>query len=261
MKMVAPKKHLGQHFLVDENIARSIAEALTGQNPEGLILEIGPGMGVLTKYLLDYANERLYVCEIDAESVVYLQAHYLQLSARIISEDFLRMDLSNKFGKEDIHIIGNFPYNISSQIVFKIIDNRAQIPMMAGMFQKEVAERIGAKPGNKDYGIISVLTQAYYDVSYLFTVPEHVFHPPPKVKSGVIRMVRRKEEPACDQKLMKEIVKMAFNQRRKKLRNAISQMIPNREMAFPFEDLRAENLSVENYIELTHFITELRKQK
>ena len=189
MDKVRAKKHLGQHFLNDENIARKIADALTleGYNK---VIEIGPGMGVLTKYMLEKPIET-WVIEIDTESVEYLQTHYLKLSNKILSEDFLKYDLTKVFGDEQYAIIGNFPYNISSQIVFKALENRDRIPEFAGMFQKEVAERICEPKGSKAYGILSVLTQAFYDTEYLFTVSENVFTPPPKVKSGVMRMKRK----------------------------------------------------------------------
>ena len=186
---VKAKKHLGQHFLTDENIAKKIADSLTG-NTYNDVLEIGPGMGVLTKYLLE-KEFTTHVIEIDPESVDYLKAHYLNLAERIISKNFLKINLDDFFGDKQLAIIGNFPYNISSQIVFKAIENKHRVPEFSGMFQKEVAKRIAEGPGSKVYGIISVLTQAFYDVEYLFTVPPTVFNPPPKVDSGVIRLTRK----------------------------------------------------------------------
>ncbi|WP_136667597.1 16S rRNA (adenine(1518)-N(6)/adenine(1519)-N(6))-dimethyltransferase RsmA [Flavobacterium sp. H122] len=254
MDKVKAKKHLGQHFLNDENIAQKIADALTleGYNK---VLEIGPGMGVLTKYLLEKPIET-YVIEIDTESVEYLQTHYLKLSNKILSEDFLKYDLTKVFGQEPFAVIGNFPYNISTQIVFKVLEKRNQIPEFAGMFQKEVAERICEKKGSKTYGILSVLTQAFYDTEYLFTVSEHVFTPPPKVKSGVMRM-RRKENfnLPCDERLFFNVVKTGFNQRRKTLRNSLKTFnLSEKLREDSIFDLRPEQLSVEQFIELTQKI-------
>ncbi|HRB71234.1 16S rRNA (adenine(1518)-N(6)/adenine(1519)-N(6))-dimethyltransferase RsmA [Flavobacterium sp. WV_118_3] len=254
MDKVRAKKHLGQHFLNDENIAQKIADTLT-LNGYQKVLEIGPGMGVLTKYLLEKPIET-YVIEIDTESVEYLQTHYLKLSNRILSKDFLRYNLSETFGDDPLAIIGNFPYNISSQIVFRVLEMRDRIPEFSGMFQKEVAERICEKKGSKAYGILSVLVQAFYDTEYLFTVSEHVFTPPPKVKSGVMRM-RRKEnyKLPCEEKLFFNVVKTAFNQRRKTLRNSLKtfQLSDNLREDSIF-DLRPEQLSVEQFIELTQKI-------
>lgn len=254
MDKVRAKKHLGQHFLNDENIAQKIADALTLQNYT-IALEIGPGMGVLTKYLLQKPIDT-YVIEIDTESVEYLKTHYLKLSNKILSEDFLKFDLTKVFGYEPFAVIGNFPYNISSQIVFKVLQMRDQIPEFAGMFQKEVAERICEKKGSKTYGILSVLTQAFYDTEYLFTVSEHVFTPPPKVKSGVMRM-RRKEDYKlpCDEKLFFNVVKTAFNQRRKTLRNSLKTFNLSENLREDsIFDLRPEQISVEQFIELTQKI-------
>ena len=254
MDKVRAKKHLGQHFLNDENIAQKIADTLT-LNGYQKVLEIGPGMGVLTKYLLEKPIET-YVIEIDTESVEYLQTHYLKLSNRILSKDFWRYNLSETFGDDPLAIIGNFPYNISSQIVFRVLEMRDRIPEFSGMFQKEVAERICEKKGSKAYGILSVLVQAFYDTEYLFTVSEHVFTPPPKVKSGVMRM-RRKEnyKLPCEEKLFFNVVKTAFNQRRKTLRNSLKtfQLSDNLREDSIF-DLRPEQLSVEQFIELTQKI-------
>jgi 16S rRNA (adenine1518-N6/adenine1519-N6)-dimethyltransferase len=248
---VKAKKHLGQHFLKDEGIARSIAEVLTG-NGYAKVLEIGPGMGVLTKYLLqkDYETS---VVEIDKESVLYLEQNYKTLHGRIYPADFLKLDLKDYFNTEQVAIIGNFPYNISSQIVFKTIENRYQIPEFAGMFQKEVALRIAAKHGSKTYGIISVLTQVYYDVEYLFTVPPTVFDPPPKVDSGVIRLTRKKDFSLdVDEDFFRKVVKTAFNLRRKTLRNSLKSFDLSEKLR---EDtifaLRPEQLSVDQFIDLT----------
>lgn len=245
---VRAKKHLGQHFLKDENIARQIVEALSWKNYDE-VLEIGPGMGVLTQFLIK-EEKPISVVEIDTESVEYLAKHYPEL--KIYSEDFLKMDIPKNFGDRSLSIMGNFPYNISSQIVFKIIENRIQVPEMVGMFQKEVAERICSKEGSKVYGIISVLTQAFYKAEYLFTVSENVFNPPPKVKSGVIRLTRYREKLDVDDKLFFTVVKTAFNQRRKTLRNALKSLdIIPKEVDDVTLNLRAEQLSVEDFIELT----------
>lgn len=251
---VKAKKYLGQHFLTDENIAKKIADSLSEKNYED-VLEIGPGMGVLTKYLLkkDFTT---HVIEIDQESVEYLKAHYLNLSERIISQDFLKIDLNDFFGDKQLAIIGNFPYNISSQIVFKAIENKHRIPEFAGMFQKEVAKRIAEKPGSKVYGILSVLTQAFYDVEYLFTVPPTVFNPPPKVESGVIRLIRKENYALpVDEALFFKVVKTAFNQRRKMLRSSLKTFNLSDKLR---EDAifaqRPEQLSVQEFISLTQKI-------
>lgn len=245
---VRAKKYLGQHFLKDENIARQIAESLTGATTH--VLEIGPGMGVLTKYL--HANEALdfHAIEIDTESVVYLHDHYPSL--HVIEGDFLALDLS-EFFSEPFAVIGNFPYNISSQILFKVYDNRNQIPEVVGMFQKEVAERVAAKPGSKTYGILSVLLSAFYDIEYLFTVHEHVFNPPPKVKSAVIRLRRNSVQALpCDEQLFTKVVKIGFNQRRKTLRNALKQLnLPLDKVPEDLLSLRAEQLSVADFVAIT----------
>mgnify|MGYP000496957473 CR=1 FL=1 len=247
---VKAKKHLGQHFLTDENIARKIVEGLSFQN-YSQVLEVGPGTGVLTKYLLDLPSET-YVAEIDTESIAYLKMHYQKLENKHFTGDFLKINLSEIFN-DQVAVIGNFPYNISSQILFKIIDNYQQIPEMVGMFQKEVAERTAAVPRTKDYGILTVLVQAYYDVKYLFTVHENVFNPPPKVKSGVIKLTRnRKEGLEGNEELFKQIVKTGFNQRRKKLSNALKPLnIPESLKSHAFMEKRAEELSVEDFIGFT----------
>ena len=249
---VKAKKHLGQHFLTDENIAKKIANSLHFSEYDK-VLEVGPGMGVLTKYLLEKETET-FVAEIDTESIAYLKEHYPQLKENHFVGDFLKTDFSKIFPNEQIAVIGNFPYNISSQILFHIIENYQQIPEMAGMFQKEVAERTAAVPRTKDYGILSVMVQAYYDVKYLFTVHENVFNPPPKVKSGVISLLRNpKEGLAGNETLFKNIVKAGFNQRRKKLNNALKVLnIPEELSGHNFLNLRAEELSVQDFISFTN---------
>ncbi len=254
MDKVRAKKHLGQHFLTDENIAKNIADTLT-LNGYQKVLEIGPGMGVLTKYLLEKPTET-FVIEIDTESVTYLETHYSKLHNHIISKDFLKYNINEVFQNEPFAIIGNYPYNISSQIVFKTLEMRDQIPEFSGMFQKEVAERICEKAGSKTYGILSVLTQAFYEAEYLFTVPEHVFNPPPKVKSGVLRLIRKENyHLPCDEKLFFSVVKQAFNQRRKTLRNSLKSFINSDNLKEDsIFDLRPEQLPVEQFIELTQKI-------
>lgn len=244
---VKAKKHLGQHFLTDENIARKIVEGLSYENYNN-IMEIGPGTGVLTKYLLE-KDQNLYLAEIDTESIEYLKNTYSKITDEIFVGDFLKQDF-NFINNDQIAIIGNFPYNISSQILFKIIDYYELVPEMVGMFQKEVAERTASVPRTKDYGILSVLVQAYYDVTYLFTVHENVFNPPPKVKSGVIRLTRNpKEGLAGNEVLFKQIVKAGFNQRRKKLSNSWKVLnIPEALKTHEFMDKRAEELSVQDFI-------------
>ncbi len=253
---VKAKKHLGQHFLKDENIAKKIANSLSfkGYNH---VLEIGPGMGVLTKYLLE-KDTTTHVIEIDSESVDYLKVNYLNLANRIIEKDFLKYDLKEVFKDESFAIIGNYPYNISSQIVFKTLEMRDQIPEFSGMFQKEVAQRICEKEGSKTYGILSVLTQAFYDATYLFTVPPTVFNPPPKVDSGVL-LLKRKEDYSlpCDEKLFFKVVKQAFQQRRKTLRNSLKTFdLSDNLKANVIFGQRPEQLSVENFINLTQLIQE-----
>lgn len=248
---VRAKKHLGQHFLKDEEIAKKIADSLTEKNYEN-VLEIGPGMGVLTKYLLQ-KKFKTSVIEIDIESVEYLKANYLNLANNIISKDFLKINLSDYFGENQVAIIGNFPYNISTQIVFKTLENKHQIPEFSGMFQKEVAQRIASKPGSKIYGILSVLAQAFYNVEYLFTVPPEVFNPPPKVDSGVIRLIRKENYTLpVNEKLFYKIVKLGFNQRRKTLRNSLKSFnLSDKLKQDPIFAKRPEQLSVEQFIELT----------
>jgi 16S rRNA (adenine1518-N6/adenine1519-N6)-dimethyltransferase len=256
-QQVRAKKHLGQHFLKDLGIAQNIVQALVDVYPKGEVLEVGPGMGVLTQYLLENKSLVTWAAEIDEESVSYLLATFPILSERLIIESFLNIDLSSKFPNQ-VSIIGNFPYNISSQIVFQILEHRDKVPFMVGMFQKEVAERIGAKNGGKEYGILSVITQAFYEVDYLFTVDEHVFNPPPKVKSGVIVMRRREKPLVQDEAKFKMVVKTAFNQRRKKLRNALSTFGLSDELLGVFANKRAEELSVQDFEVLTNLIVSSR---
>lgn len=254
MEKVKAKKHLGQHFLKDEDIAKQIADTLSFEGYQD-ILEIGPGMGVLTKYLLD-KPVNTYVIEIDTESVTYLDENYPKLKDRIISKDFLKYNINEVFEGKQFAIIGNFPYNISTQIVFRALQMRDQIPEFSGMFQKEVAERICEKKGSKAYGILSVLVQAFYDAEYLFTVNEDVFIPPPKVKSGVLRL-RRKENFTlpCNEKLLFTVVKTAFQQRRKTMRNSLKTLnLSDNLREDAIFDLRPEQLSVEQFIALTQKI-------
>jgi 16S rRNA (adenine1518-N6/adenine1519-N6)-dimethyltransferase len=255
MQKVKPKKHLGQHFLVDQQIAKDIVAlvALPDQTPD--LLEIGPGMGVLTQYLLQDPRLQLSVIDIDAESIAYLQVHFPALQGRIIQADFLKMDLGGVFpGK--LSIIGNFPYNISSQIFFKILEHRQQVTEVVCMLQKEVAERIAAPPGSKVYGILSVLLQAFYDIRYHFTVPPHVFDPAPKVNSGVIRLARNQTRTlACDEKKFFEVVKLSFGTRRKTLRNCLKPyQLPESITQQAIFNQRAEQLSVADFIHLTQMV-------
>lgn len=252
MRLVKPKKALGQHFLKDLQIAERIADTLS-EYKQLPVLEIGPGMGVLTQFLLNKEHD-LTVVELDMESVDYLEQNFPALQGKILAEDFLRLDLSKLF-PDQFCVIGNYPYNISSQIFFKVLDYKEQIPCCSGMIQKEVAERLAAGPGSKTYGIISVLLQAWYDIEYLFTVSEKVFDPPPKVKSAVIRMVRNsRQELGCDEKLFKTVVKTSFNQRRKTLRNSMKPLLGKDcpDYSLTIFDKRPEQLSVEQFIELTH---------
>ncbi|WP_282123335.1 16S rRNA (adenine(1518)-N(6)/adenine(1519)-N(6))-dimethyltransferase RsmA [Algibacter mikhailovii] len=253
---VKAKKHLGQHFLKDESVAQKIADTLTLTGYKN-VLEIGPGMGVLTKYLLK-KNTTTYVVEIDSESVEYLQSNYLNLAPRIIEKDFLKYDLNEVFQQEPFAIIGNFPYNISTQIVFKTLEMRHQIPEFSGMFQKEVAQRICSKEGSKVYGILSVLTQAFYDAEYLFTVPPNVFNPPPKVDSGVLRLTRKENYALpCDEKLFFRTVKTAFQQRRKTLRNSLKTFnLSDNLKANSIFGKRPEQLNVQEFIDLTLLLEE-----
>lgn len=248
---VQPKKFLGQHFLTDLSIAKDIVDGLSYKVNTN-VLEVGPGMGVLTNFLIK-KNNNLKVIEIDRDSVPYLKTHFPTLEAenRIIEGDFLKLNFQEIFNGE-FAVIGNFPYNISTEIIFKCLDNKELVNEIVGMFQKEVAERFASKEGSKTYGITSVLLQAFYDVEYLFTVNETVFNPPPKVKSGVIRFTRKQnQELGCDPIFFKRVVKMAFNQRRKTLKNALSALLPYKHNV-PFLDKRAEQLSLNQFVELTN---------
>jgi 16S rRNA (adenine1518-N6/adenine1519-N6)-dimethyltransferase len=258
MEAVKAKKHLGQHFLKDASICDDIANQLTGHGGYSKILEIGPGMGALTKSLLKRPDSDVYVIDIDKESIVYLHENFKELSTnnKIIDGDFLKIDLKQIFGEESFAVAGNFPYNISTQILFKVLEYRDQIPEVVGMFQKEVAERIAHPPGTKAYGILSVFLQAYYDISYCFTVDEDKFIPPPKVKSGVIHLTRNKVEKLdCDEKLFRNVVKTAFNQRRKTIRNSVKSMTGDRDTSLPIFDKRPEQLSVNEFVELTKYLS------
>lgn len=263
MRQVKPKKHLGQHFLVDLNIAKRIADTVDAC-PELPVLEIGPGMGVLTQYLVT-KQRPVKAVEIDRESVAYLLKHFPKLADNIIGDDFLRMDLGQVFDGNPFVLTGNYPYDISSQIFFKMLDNKELIPCCTGMIQREVALRIASEPGTKAYGILSVLIQAWYDVEYLFTVDEHVFNPPPKVKSAVIRMTRNDtKELGCDERLFKRVVKTVFNQRRKMLRVSLRQLFPKAasEEFYSREIMtrRPEQLSVAEFVALTDMVAEEMKR-
>jgi len=257
MSSVRAKKHLGQHFLTDKHTAAKIVAALRPQLGYGTVLEVGPGMGILSDFLLQEKAYQTLLIDVDSESVQYLHDRYPKLGNKLIHGDFLTLDF-------DAHltgllaIIGNFPYNISSQILFKVLEERHRVVEVVGMFQKEVAERCAAAPGGKEYGILSVLIQAYYAVEYLFTVKAGSFSPPPKVLSGVIRLTRKSTETlGCDEKLFWRVVKAAFNQRRKTLRNALSGVLPKDKMGeSPYYDLRAERLSVADFISLTNHIAQ-----
>jgi 16S rRNA (adenine1518-N6/adenine1519-N6)-dimethyltransferase len=249
---VKPKKHLGQHFLKDKQIASTIVDLLSLHGNYNRVLEIGPGMGVLTDFLITRSAYETHLIDIDAESVEYLKKSYPALQNRIIQGDFLKLDLETLFDGP-FAIIGNFPYNISSQILFKVLDHKNKVSEVVCMLQKEVAQRLASPPGNKDYGILSVLLQAYYTIEYKFTVHEGVFDPPPKVKSGVIRLLRNTVEKLdCDEKLFKQIVKQGFNNRRKTLRNALKPLhLPESMQTHPLLDKRAEQLAVADFVELT----------
>jgi len=253
---VRAKKALGQHFLTDQSVARSIVDALTVCPEVPQVLEIGPGMGVLTQYLIKREDLDPRMIEIDTESVEYLLSHFPGMQGKLMEGDYLRLDIS-RFFKGQYRVIGNFPYNISSQIFFKILDDKDRVPEVVCMIQKEVAERLAEPPGSKTYGILSVLLQAWYDIEYLFTVGPGAFAPPPKVKSAVIRLKRNsRTDLGCDEKLFKQVVKTAFNQRRKTLRNALKPMITQEMVADGVTeaevfDLRAERLSVEDFVALT----------
>jgi 16S rRNA (adenine1518-N6/adenine1519-N6)-dimethyltransferase len=249
---VRAKKHLGQHFITDKNICRKIAAQYGTHQGCMRVLEIGPGMGALTEFLLERGDLEVSVMDVDGESITYLKDHFPSLEGRIFEADFLRVNLDTYMGDLPFSVVGNFPYNISSQILFKCLEYRDHVPEIMGMFQKEVAERIAEKPGSKTYGIISVLLQAFYDISYCFTVDEHVFNPPPKVKSGVIRCIRNERQKlSCDEKLFFQVVKMTFNQRRKTIRNSIKGLLRGAVIKHPLLSERPEKLSVAQFIELT----------
>ena len=253
---VRPKKSLGQHFLTDLSVASRIADTVDSC-PSIPILELGPGMGVLTQYLMQKERE-LKVVEIDRESVEYLHSHYPSLHDNILGADFLKMDLSSAFSGRPFVLTGNYPYNISSQIFFKMLDYKDFIPCCTGMIQKEVAERLASAPGSKVYGVLSILIQAWYDVEYLFTVDEHVFDPPPKVKSAVIRLTRNdKTSLGCDERLFRRIVKTVFTMRRKMLRNGMKQIIGSNApmLSDPLFNKRPEQLSIDDFIELTNRVS------
>lgn len=255
MSLVKAKKHLGQHFLTDKNIAQRIVDGLIHTDKYNQVLEVGPGMGILSDILLQREDLQTFLIDIDVESFNFLKEKYPQLGDRLINGDFLKLNFADIFpGK--FAVIGNFPYNISSQILFKILENRQNVVEMVGMFQKEVAERCASKPGTKEYGILSVFIQAYYHIEYLFTVKPGTFNPPPKVNSGVIRLTRNEvEELDCDEKLFWRVVKAGFNQRRKTLRNALSAVVPKDRLGeHPFYEKRAETLSVQDFVELTNFL-------
>lgn len=248
------KKSLGQHFLHDESILQRIADAIGDMSPYKTVVEIGPGMGAMTKYLLQQKHPDFYVVELDDRWAEHLKNAYPALRGKIIHQDFLQVDLG--FLQYPTHIVGNFPYNISSQIVFRIIDEREKVKTMTGMFQKEVALRIAAKHGSKDYGVTSVLTQAYYDCQYMFDVPPESFNPPPKVMSGIIQLERKKEQGLpCDEVLFKRVVKAAFNQRRKTLRNSLKDHIYGKNISDnEVFNLRPEQITVAQFMELTNLI-------
>ncbi|NND77578.1 MAG: 16S rRNA (adenine(1518)-N(6)/adenine(1519)-N(6))-dimethyltransferase RsmA [Flavobacteriales bacterium] len=251
--MVKAKKHLGQHFLRDLSIAEDIVNGLTLSETADLIIEVGPGTGVLSQYLIKQYPKKLKLVEVDRESIAYLKKAYPHFQEHILDQDLLKMDLG-QLPEKNICLIGNFPYNISTQIIFKALEHRAKVIEVVGMFQKEVAERIASPPGNKTYGIMSVLAQAYFKTEYLYTVDEHVFDPPPKVKSAIIRLTRYRDSiPNCDEKFLFRLVKLAFNQRRKTLRNALKSILPE---GFQSEvlQLRAERLSAEDFIELSRIL-------
>lgn len=255
---VRPKKSLGQHFLKDLSISKKIADTIN-DFPDLPVLEVGPGTGVLTQFLLEN-NRNVTVVELDVESVSYLNNHYPSLTGRVIQKDFLKLDLKQYFSGP-FCVIGNYPYNISSQIFFKVLEYKDQIPCCSGMIQKEVAERLASKPGKKAYGIISVLLQVWYNIEYLFTVEPFVFDPPPKVKSAVIKMTRNKRTVLeCDESLLRTVVKTAFNQRRKTMRNSLKALIgkENDFLKDPIFKLRPEQLSVEDFIDLTNKINQAR---
>lgn len=258
MSLVKAKKHLGQHFLTDKGIAKRIVESLISTDKYNQVLEVGPGMGILSDFLLQNKSYETYLIDIDTESYHFLNEKYAELGNRLINADFLKMNFDDFFpGK--FAIIGNFPYNISSQILFKILENRHKVVEMVGMFQKEVAQRCASPAGTKDYGILSVFLQAYYKIEYLFTVKPGTFNPPPKVHSAIIRLTRNEVEALdCDEKLFWRVVKAGFNQRRKTLRNAVSAVMPKDKMDdHIYFEKRAEQLTVEDFVALTKHVSAL----
>ena len=252
---VRAKKALGQHFLTDQSVARAIVAALSADSPVRDVLEIGPGMGVLSQYLVQREDIDLKLIEIDSESVEYLLTHLPGMEGRLMEGDYLRLDMTRIF-PGSYRVIGNFPYNISSQIFFKILEDKDRVPEVVCMIQKEVADRIAEKPGSKVYGILSVLLQAWYDIEYVISVGPGAFVPPPKVHSAVIRLRRNsRTDLGCDERLFKQVVKTAFNQRRKTLRNALKPLLPEgADTSDPIFDLRAERLSVEDFVRLTRLL-------
>ncbi|MCF8361402.1 MAG: 16S rRNA (adenine(1518)-N(6)/adenine(1519)-N(6))-dimethyltransferase RsmA [Prolixibacteraceae bacterium] len=259
MTVVKAKKYLGQHFLADQNIARKIVGSLSPENTN--ILEVGPGMGVLTHLLFNDERLNIVALDVDADSITYLQEKYPDFKHHVFLADFLKADLSSFFPGDEFSVIGNFPYNISSQIFFKVLEYKAQIPEVVGMIQKEVAERMAAGPGSKTYGVLSVLIQAYYSVEYLFTVHEHVFKPPPKVKSAVVRLNRKNQNSlGCDELLFKRVVKTLFNQRRKMIRNSLKPILKELGFSHPFLEKRPEQLSITDFVELTNVVERALKE-
>ncbi|MFC4212254.1 16S rRNA (adenine(1518)-N(6)/adenine(1519)-N(6))-dimethyltransferase RsmA [Pedobacter lithocola] len=258
MSLVKAKKHLGQHFLTDKGIAKRIVESLVSTDKYNQVLEVGPGMGILSDFLLQREDLQTYLIDIDTESFHFLNERYPQLGDKLINGDFLKLSFDDIF-PDKFAIIGNFPYNISSQILFKILDNRNKVVEMVGMFQKEVAQRCASPSGTKEYGILSVFLQAYYKIEYLFTVKPGTFNPPPKVHSAIIRLTRNEIEALdCDEKLFWRVVKAGFNQRRKTLRNALSAVMPRDKMDnHIYFEKRAEQLTVEAFVELTKHVSSL----
>ena len=257
---VRPKKHLGQHFLTDLSIAKRISDAVTSDLTT-TTLEVGPGTGVLTQFLLEREDLKIHAVELDVESIIYLKKYYPQLTPTLMDADFLTLNLENLFNGELINVVGNFPYNISSQIYFKILENKDLVPQSVGMLQKEVAMRISSPPGSKNYGILSVLLQAYYNIEYLFTVEPEVFNPPPKVKSAVVRLTRNScKKLDCDEVLFKKLIKGTFLHRRKMIRNSITTTFGQFEETHEFFTLRPEQLSVEQFVELTNWVEKHRQE-
>ena len=257
------KKSYGQHFLKEESISKRIASSLEHLDEYQHIVEIGPGMGMLTKYLLEIPDHQLTAIEADEDMVDFLDKNYPKLKGHIVSEDFLKVDLQGLLQGQSFAIIGNFPYNISSQILFKALENKDNVPELVGMFQKEVAERIAAGPGNKDYGILSVLIQAFFDVKYLFSVKPGSFNPPPKVQSGVISLYRKKDYKnlGCDETIFKMVIKVSFNTRRKMLRNTMKPFLPKEVIdTDPFYEKRPEQLSVAEFVFLANEVEKHRKK-